>query len=40
MAPVEPIEFDMDRIDALIAQEEEALEPKHRASIGDRKSVV
>ncbi len=27
------IDFDLDRIDALIADEEAALEPKHRASI-------
>jgi glutamate-1-semialdehyde 2,1-aminomutase len=33
MAPQEPIEFDLERIDALIAAEEAALEPKHRASI-------
>jgi glutamate-1-semialdehyde 2,1-aminomutase len=33
MAPQDPIEFDLERIDALIAAEEAALEPKHRASI-------
>ena len=33
MAGKDPIEFDLDRIDALIAAEEAALEPKHRASI-------
>ena len=33
MAPQDPIEFDLERIDQLIAQEEATLEPKHRASI-------
>ena len=33
MAPRDPIEFDLERIDQLIAQEEATLEPKHRASI-------
>ena len=32
MAP-DPVEFDLERIDQLIASEEAALEPKHRASI-------
>jgi glutamate-1-semialdehyde 2,1-aminomutase len=36
MAPRDPIEFDLERIDELIAQEEATLEPKHRASIGYR----
>jgi glutamate-1-semialdehyde 2,1-aminomutase len=33
MAAHEQIEFDFEKVDALIAQEEAALEPKHRASI-------
>ena len=33
MAAQDPIEFDLERIDQLIAQEEATLEPKHRASI-------
>jgi hypothetical protein len=33
MAVTETIEFDLDLIDHLIADEETALEPKHRASI-------
>ncbi len=37
MAPQDPIEFDFERIDQLIAAEEAALEPKHRASIEYRK---
>ncbi len=37
MAPRDPIEFDFERIDQLIAAEEAALEPKHRASIEFRK---
>jgi len=36
MTAHEPIEFDLDRIDQLIAEEEAALEPKHRASIAYR----
>ena len=39
MAPRDPIEFDLERIDALIAQEEATLEPKHRASIEYRAVV-
>jgi glutamate-1-semialdehyde 2,1-aminomutase len=37
MAVQDPIDFDLDRIDALIAEEEATLEPKHRASIEYRK---
>jgi glutamate-1-semialdehyde 2,1-aminomutase len=33
MAVNDPVEFDLERIDHLIAQEEATLEPKHRASI-------
>ena len=36
MAPQDPIEFDLDRVDELIAREEAALEPKHAASIAYR----
>jgi len=36
MAADRSIEFDFDRIDALIAEEEAALEPKHEASIAYR----
>ncbi len=36
MAADRQIDFDLDRIDALIADEEAALEPKHRASIAYR----
>jgi glutamate-1-semialdehyde 2,1-aminomutase len=36
MAVTHPIDLDLDRIDALIAEEEAALEPKHRASLGFR----
>ena len=39
MAVTEPIEFDLDRIDALIEREEATLEPKHRASIDYRKTA-
>src|SRR5438093_12151160 len=35
----ETVELDLGRIDTLIAQEEAALEPKHRASIEYRKRV-
>jgi glutamate-1-semialdehyde 2,1-aminomutase len=36
MAVRQPTEIDLDRVDALIAQEEAALEPKHAASIAYR----
>jgi len=36
MAADRSIEFDFDRIDGLIAEEEAALEPKHKASIAYR----
>ena len=39
MSVTDPIEFDLDRIDALIAKEEAVLEPKHRASIEYRKTA-
>jgi glutamate-1-semialdehyde 2,1-aminomutase len=39
MAANDPIDLDLDRIDALIAQEEATLEPKHRASIEYRKTA-
>jgi len=39
MAPQDPIEFDLERIDQLIAREEATLEPKHRASIEYRKTA-
>jgi glutamate-1-semialdehyde 2,1-aminomutase len=37
MSVRQPVELDLDRIDALIAKEEAELEPKHRASIEYRK---
>ena len=37
MAVRQPTDIDLDRVDALIAQEEAALEPKHRASIAYRR---
>ena len=39
MAPRPTAELDLDRVDALIAEEEAALEPKHRASIAYRKEA-
>ena len=39
MAVRQPIQIDLDRVDALIAHEEAALEPRHRASIEYRRTA-
>jgi glutamate-1-semialdehyde 2,1-aminomutase len=40
MSSTETVQFDLDRVDDLIAREEAALEPKHRASIEYRKTAA
>ena len=40
MSSTETVQFDLDRTDDLIAREEAALEPKHRASIEYRKTAA